>query len=178
MDELGCDIHVIRDDGTHLRDMPLGRDGNEFCQGHQCWIGRAERAITSTGTREPPEEQLIEGLAATHAGHVGARSPGAERNDLSREFPSPNFYHFATDIAGRRLITDSGTRDRGGKVYLADIPREAGAPLSNWRCLADPRNSWAKGVHIHPFLSPDGRLGFFNSDETGILQAYMVTVDG
>jgi Tol biopolymer transport system component len=28
--------------------------------------------------------------------------------------------------------------------------------------------------HVHPFLPPDGRTGFFNSDETGTMQAYMV----
>jgi Tol biopolymer transport system component len=32
----------------------------------------------------------------------------------------------------------------------------------------------AKGSHIHPFLSPDGRMAFFNSDESGRLQAYMI----
>ncbi len=26
----------------------------------------------------------------------------------------------------------------------------------------------------HPFLSPDDRMVFFNSDESGLLQAYMV----
>ncbi len=31
-----------------------------------------------------------------------------------------------------------------------------------------------QGADIHPFLSPDGQSGFFNSDESGILQAYMV----
>jgi Tol biopolymer transport system component len=28
---------------------------------------------------------------------------------------------------------------------------------------------------MHPFLSPDGTMGFFNSDESGLLQAYMIT---
>jgi Tol biopolymer transport system component len=31
-----------------------------------------------------------------------------------------------------------------------------------------------KGSHIHPFLSPDGRTAYFNSDESGTLQAYMI----
>ena len=60
----GADIHVIRDDGTDFRNLPWGRDGNEFCQGHQCWRGRTTWAITSTGTRKPPEAQLIEGRPA------------------------------------------------------------------------------------------------------------------
>jgi len=170
----GADIHVIRDDGTNLRDMPWGRDGNEFCQGHQCWRGRSERAITSTSLRQPQESQLIEGLPAPHAGHLGINTPGGARNDLSRSFPSPDFYHFATDIAGKRLITDSGPRDRGGGIYRANLPEDESGALENVTLLLRPRCSWKKQSHIHPFLSPDGSTGFFNSDESGILQAYMV----
>jgi hypothetical protein len=167
---VGADIHVLRDDGSNFRNMPWGRDGNEACQGHQCWRGRSQWAITSTGTRRPPEAQLIEGRAAAHAGHVGSRTPGGLRNDLSRSFPKPRFYHFATDIAGRRLITDAA----GGFVYVAELGTPGKDPLRNFRRLLATRSSMKKGAHIHPFLSPDGTLGFFNSDETGLLQAYMV----
>jgi hypothetical protein len=167
---VGADIHVIRDDGSNFRNMPWGRDGNEACQGHQCWRGRTEWAITSTGTRRPPEAQLIEGRAAPHAGHVGSKTPGGVRNDLSRSFPKPRFYHFATDIAGRRLISDAA----GGLVYVAELGQPGKDPLSNFRRLLATGSSMKKGAHIHPFLSPDGSLGFFNSDETGLLQAYMV----
>ena len=87
----GADIHVIRDDGTQLRDLPWGRDGNEFCQGHQCWRGQSERAITSTSTRDPRECQLIESVAVDHVGHEGLRTPGGVRNDLSRVVDGPDF---------------------------------------------------------------------------------------
>lgn len=170
----GADIHVIRDDGTQFRNLPWGRDGNEFCQGHQCWRGRTTWAITSTGTRKPAEAQLIEGWPAPPAGHVGIRTPGGIRNDLSREFPKPHFCHFATDIAGRRLMTDSAASDKGGRIYLAELGEPGKDPLRHWRCLLNPRSSWKKQAHIHPFLSPDGKLGFFNSDESGLLQAYLV----
>jgi hypothetical protein len=166
----GADIHVIRDDGTNFRNMPWGRDGNEGCQGHQCWRGRSPWAITSTGTRKPPEAQLIEGRAAPHAGHVGSKTPGGLRNDLSRSFPNPHFAHFATDIAGRHLITDA----KGGFLYVADLGEPGKEPLRNWRRLLATRSSMTKQAHIHPFLSPDGTMGFFNSDETGLLQAYLV----
>ena len=170
----GADIHVIRDDGTQLRDLPWGRDGNEFCQGHQCWIGRSARALTSTSTREPKSCELIEGRAVPHVGHLGIETPGGRRNDLSRTFPQPDFYHFATDIAGRRFITDVGPRDGGGAIYLAELPEDGTSPLDNITFLLNPRSSWEKGSHIHPFLLPDGGTGFFNSDESGILQTYMV----
>lgn len=170
----GADIHVVQDDGSDFRDMPWGRDGNEFCQGHQCWRGRGERAITSTGTREPAESQLIEGLAAAHGGHAGIATPGGLRNDLSRSVPSPDFYHFATDIEGELLITDSGPTDSGGGLHLARLPVAERGALEDVRYLLSPGSSWQKETHIHPFLSPDGRTGFFNSDENGLLQAYMV----
>jgi hypothetical protein len=154
--------------------MPWGRDGNEFCQGHQCWRGRSTWAITSTGTRQPPEAQLIEGQAVADAGHVGVKTPGGVRNDLSREFPNPHFYHFATDIDGRRLISDADPFNQGGRIFVAEFGEAGKDPLRNFRFLLNPRCSCVKGSHIHPFLSPDGTMGFFNSDESGILQAYMV----
>ena len=171
----GADIHVIGDDGANFRNMPWGRDGNEFCQGHQCWRGRSAIGITSTGTRDVGEAQLIEGRAAPSAGHVGIHTPGGVRNDLSRSFNRPRFSHFATDIEGRRLITDY--RDHDAHVdglYLFDLPKAEHGALSNARLLLRPKSSWDKDAHVHPFLSPDGRMGFFNSDESGILQTYLV----
>lgn len=170
----GADIHVMRDDGTNFRNMPWGRDGNEFCQGHQCWRGRSAWAITSTGTRKPPEAQLIEGRAAPHAGHVGIKTPGGVRNDLTREFPNPHFYHFATDLGGKWLVSDAGPLDRRATIYLGQLGRPGKDPLRHLRRLLCPRSSCNKNAHIHPFLSPDGTMAFFNSDESGILQAYMI----
>jgi hypothetical protein len=172
---LGADIHVIRDDGTNFRNMPWGRDGNEFCQGHQCWRGRSDGAITSTGTRQPPEAQLIEGRAVPHVGHVGIDSPEGERNDLSRDFDNPQFYHFATDTAGGRLITDCGPLDEQASIWVAEFGEGSADALAGWTYLLSPRCTCQKGSHLHPFLSPEGARGFFNSDETGLLQAYMVT---
>jgi hypothetical protein len=170
----GADIHVIRDDGTNFRNLPWGRDGNEACQGHQCWRGRSVWAIAGTDARLPPEDQLIEGLAAPFASHVGSKTPGGIRNDLSRSFPKPHFYHFATDIAGKRLISDAPPHDKGGAIYLADLDEAGKGPAKKFTYLLNPRSSWKNDAHIHPFLSPDGTLGFFNSDESGILQAYML----
>ncbi len=173
----GADIHLICDDGSKFRDLPWGRDGNEFCQGHQCWRGRSTWAITSTGTREPLEQQLIEGRAAAPAGHLGKRTPGAVRNDLSRSFATPQFCHFATDAEARHFITDACPAP-GGQVprtlYRADFGAPGREPFQNWTYLLCPGSSCTSATHVHPFLSPDGTLAFFNSDESGILQAYML----
>ena len=171
----GADIHVIRDDGSNFRNLPWGRDGNEQCQGHQCWRGRGDWAITSTGTRQPREAQLIEGQAAPYADHVGSQTPGGVRNDLSRAFDQPAFAHFATDIAGRRLISDAGPFTREGvSVWVAELGEPGQDALRDWRYLLRVRSSCGKDAHVHPFLSPDGTMGFFNSDESGPLQAYLV----
>lgn len=173
----GPDIHVIRDDGLNLRDMPWGRDGKERCQGHQCWRGRSDWAITGTTLLGMQQCQLIESQPVPHADHRGLHSPGAVRNHVSRDFTNPGFHHFATDIAGKRLITD--WRDEknidGGHVpitlYLAELG-EAGLDAAAFTYLLNPRSPWT--AHTHPFLSPDGKTAFFNSSESGILQAYMI----
>ncbi len=176
-DPLGADIHVMRDDAARLRAMPWGRNRSEQCQGHQCWRGTSSWAITSTVTfldKEKVECRLIESLPVDHDGHLGLHTPGGIRNDLSREFSNPQFYHFATDLAGRRLITDYWHPDGRTLVYLADLDKPGESPAKNFRCLLDTRSSRNKDAHVHPFLSPDGSRAFFNSDETGIVQAYLV----
>ncbi|HCK11012.1 MAG TPA: hypothetical protein DHW45_14130, partial [Candidatus Latescibacteria bacterium] len=59
-------------------------------------------------------------------------------------------------------------------VWLFDLQEDEAGKLENPRKVAEPGSSWKKESHIHPFLSPSGHSGFFNSDESGVLQAYMV----
>lgn len=171
----GADIHVIRDDGTDFRTFPWGRDGIETCQGHQCWRGRSQWAITSTIVQSKDVAELIESPAIADARHIGAETPGGQRNNLSANFEQPSFWHFATDIAGTRLVTDYKTPNGRLEIVLADLPTDSESPLTNYRTLvvagaAAP----ARENHAHPFLSPDGETAFFNSTASGTLQAYMV----
>jgi hypothetical protein len=169
---LGADIHVIRDDGQNLRDMPWGRDGEEQCMGHQAWRGRSNWAITSTA--KGSENQLVESRAVTGVDHNGLKTPGGVRNNLTRNCDNPAFNHFATDIEGRRFISDHGPYDRRGPIVLADLGKPGEEALRNATHLLCPRSSMEKQAHVHPFLSPDGSKAFFNSDESGLLQAYMI----
>lgn len=171
----GADIHVVRDDGSQFRNLPWGRDGNEFCQGHQCWRGRSHHAITSTSVRPSGDCELIESPPTDFAGHVGLATPGGRRDVLSRHFPKPRFYHFATDDAGRRFISDARIADGAWLLYIGEFAGGAPEALVRWRYILDTGSAVnEKRNHPHPFLSPDGTTGFFNSDESGVLQAYMV----
>ncbi len=170
----GAEIHVVRDDGDDFRSLPWGRDGREFCQGHQCWHGRGITAITAADDKTNGRRDLVESPVCPFAGHIGNQSPGGTRNLLSRDVEAPRFVHFATDIAGESFVTDALTDDIQWLVYTANFDADPEAPLRNWRHIANTGSS--KGLHPHPFLSPDGRCAFFNSDETGHAQAYMVTL--
>jgi len=171
----GADIHVIADDGTGMRNLPWGRDGDEFCQGHQCWRGCEVSAITSTSVRSSGDKGLVESAAVEFAGHVGLATPGGVRSVLSRTFPKPSFSHFATDMAGLRFISDARVGQQW-LLYTAEFGGAASDPLKDWTFVLDTRsNATLKTTHPHPFLSPDGTRGFFNSDESGTLHAYMVT---
>ena len=190
-DPLGVDIHVIADDGSNLRSLPFGRDGSEFCQGHQCWRGDTPWAITSTQTYLPDRDhaeamecRLIEGLPTADTDHLGSTVRSGMRNELSSGFANPQFHHFATDAAGDRLISDYwvGTQDSAGRMtytaehlVLLDLAEPGTAPANRITYLLNTNTGISKQTQSHPFLSPDGKTAFFNSDESGTLQAYMIT---
>ena len=79
-----------------------------------------------------------------------------------------------TDIAGEWIVSDTTTEPHGGRLLLAWLGTAGADPFLDPQFIASPNCSWEKESHIHPFLSPDGSKAFFNSDESGILQAYMV----
>ena len=174
VDPLGADIHCIRDDGTDMRTFPCGRDGNERCHGHQCWRGRSTYGILGTDWKEPPSRHLIECRPAPTDEHTGLLTPDTHRNDLSRSTGFPRTAHFRTDIAGTRLVSDADPYEAGCSLILADLGEPGSDAATTWTWLLSPRCSFVKETHVHPFLSPDGTMVFFNSDESGLLQAYMI----
>ena len=184
-----ADIHVIRDDGSNFRSLPWGRTEDEYAQGHQCWRGQTDWAITSTIKVAPTEEnpdavrcELIESQPSAQGEHIGKAHPDAIRNDLTRELDNPQFYHFGVDREGTSIISDYFYPDGSpfhpeGKTFLywARLNRIGRDAASDFTYLLDTRTTFSNPeTHAHPFLSPDGRLGFFNSDESGVLQAYMI----
>ncbi len=172
------DLHVIRDDGTNLRDLPIGGcRPRELCSGHQCWRGTSEWAISSVisiygrGRVEDQDFRLIEALPVSHQGHRGANSWWAERNEISADESDPHFNHFGVDISGTKILTED--RD---SVKFARLNEPGQGASRDFIAVADTRmrQHLRYTVDSHPFLSPDGKFGFFNSNESTQLQAYMI----
>lgn len=194
----GADIHLLCDDGTHLRDLPFGRSPFEGELGHQCWVGRSEWVIGQcrlwrepfyidylpASTANPHDDDgvlLFAAKAVERQDHGGRHTPGASRLALCGQAPDRWFGHFATDIAGRRLIVDALNAQRQLSliylVNLGDLDRSETPQAADWQLLADSQTSNQSGTygteHCHPFLSPDGRYAFFNSNADGVIRPYV-----
>lgn len=172
----GIDLHIIRDDGSNLRDIPVGRDGEEFLQGHQCWRGNRSSILVASMRKSTALDPIIEAWPAAHAGHIGRNTPNARRRDLTCKVSRPNFVHFGADATGKRLLTDNLPGPAGDGLFLGILPDDDREDfgLESLTYLLGTGSSWKKTAHVHPFLSPDGKMGFFNSDAGGMNQTYMV----
>lgn len=82
----------------------------------------------------------------------------------SRAYPLSTISSDGNRIAISAFLGDGNTPDAPWGLLVFEI---SSATVN--LVLHGP--SWC---NTHPFLSPDGRMGFFNSDESGILQAYMI----
>lgn len=178
----GADLHVIRDDGTNWRDVPIGRDGVEWVQGHQQWRGRMNSVLSAMSIPKG-KKRILEGFPIPtdkQTSHRGSRIPGARSNDVTREIAAPEFWHFSVDASGLRIVSDtSGTDPATGRrrIHLVVGTLTGGAnPLLKTRFLLDTRTSGKdQPAHPHPFFSPDTKAVFFNSDADGIPQVWMAT---
>ena len=189
--DLGVDIHAVRDDGSNWRDLPFGRDGIESNIGHQIWRGRGTSVVTVTlqnpdisyGWADGTEQGVVAGwpiLTIKDQPHRGALISGARRVVLSEGYTRPRFCHLASDTTGLKFVFDTfpiydGNR-AGMLVIIGSAPNEE-SPL-NFRYLLNSGVVFTgmKGHdHAHPILSPDGGRLFFNSNMTGVPQAYMAT---
>jgi hypothetical protein len=181
----GADLHVIRDDGAHWRDVPLGRDGTTFCTGHQQWRGAMPSVISSMSVRGGVNRhRLYEAtpIATDEAtSHKGSEIPGAAQNDLTRNAPETNFSHFCIDASGLRLAArhDRCPGNPDVKVYIASFSPGQNAVLkvqyllnTRWRDLVA---GWHRGQSNkpRPILSPDASLVLFHTDRDGKSEIFL-----
>jgi hypothetical protein len=170
-----ADLHVVRDDGSNWRDIAIGRDGVERVQGHQQWRGRG-RTVLSAMEIPGERNRILEGFAIAttpETSHKGAKIAGAHWVDVTRGMEKPDFVHFSPDDAGMHVVSDTRRR---ASIMIGTLSAGPEPELKMVRLL-DTHSSFgsAQPTHPHPFFSPDGRRVFFNSDESGKPQVYMVS---
>ncbi len=178
----GADLHVMRDDGTNWRDIPIGRDGHEYVQGHQQWRGRMTSVLSAMSIPRG-KKRILEGFPIptnNATSHTGSRIAGGRSWDVTRDIEHPDFWHFSADDSGMRVVSDTNTVDpvtKKKKIALVIGSLSAvDQPLLKLRYLLDTRTSGTdQPMHPHPFFSPDTRMVFFNSDVDGKPQVWMVT---
>lgn len=182
----GCTLFVIRDDGTNYRRVPCGNVPHEKVHGHQEWRGDKDTllvGIDQVGPGDAHTRPVIEATpipADPNDDTPPALLPGADehRNDITRSLDQPMCGHTAIDPTGTKFITDM--RDMGAPaetttLHIGTLPDEPNAALRA-QYLLDPRSTYTRdqATHPHPFLSPDGKRAFFNTDYTGKPQVWMV----
>lgn len=178
----GADLHVIRDDGTNWRDIPIGRDGTEFCQGHQQWRGKMNSVLSSMSMPHG-KSRILEGFPITtndETSHKGFKIPGGKYNDITKNIENPSFWHFSADYSGMHLISDTYTSNDKTKEKVITIVigtlSQGENPVLKMQYLLNTRTSGnGQSAHPHPFFSPDTKMAFLNSDVTGGPQVWMVT---
>jgi hypothetical protein len=178
----GADLHVVRDDGTNWRDIPIGRDGVESVQGHQAWRGRLPSVLSAMNLPQG-RKGIREGFPISttdQISHTGSRIPGGRSWDLQTEGGNPAFWHFGVDDSGFHLVTDTkdfdpGTKKRRSYLFVGRLTSVANPGLK-LRYLLETRASGVdQPMHPHPFFSPDASMAFFNTDVDGPPQVWMVT---
>ena len=175
----GADLHVIRDDGTNWRDIPIGRDGTVFHTGHEQWRGRMKTVISSVSDRSIGRHRLFESWPIAtddSTSHQGSRIPGARNNDLTRNAEQTNFDHFSMDLSGMHLVARNARQRKGEhlRLFIASFSREENSVLKV-RYLLTPRTVTHNWNKPRPFFSPDVRMVFFHSDLDGPSHVFMAT---
>lgn len=183
----GCTLSVIRDAGAlRFRRVPCGGDRVEVCHGHQEWRGERSTVVVGVDTRRRdgvPVRRLIEATpidADPNDPTPPRLLPGADahRHNITAGFDEPLFGHTAFDPTGTRFIGDwrpvTGESAQT-QIMIGSLGDAPGAALKA-RYLLHPRSTYGPSqiTHPHPFLSPDGRRAFFNSDFGGQPQVWMV----
>ncbi len=196
---LGVDIHVIRDDGTHWRDLPWGRDGIESCIGHQAWKAGTSTCITillqamdpSYGLNPDTRTWIMEGdpvdTVRTES-HIGRLNPDVRRRELSEGWENSRFCHFFCSEDGMHYAFDTFICEGEG-APKGDGPSPDGSPCIGQRgyaayddgnrlhfqylCNVRGKFLGEHSTHAHPIITPDNSAILFNSVVTGESQVYM-----
>jgi hypothetical protein len=169
-----CTLHVLTDEGEQVGVIPIGDEGEGV--DHACWRGGLYEVVTHTSSfKTAPHWRGIILSAppvacAAEDQYKGARTPGAQRVELTRHIRRPDLCHHSWDASGTRVVCDTeGWHNNGLSSYLwlgTVKPGSDGLPAVVPKYLIHPQSSWTGSywTQCQPALSPDCRTVFVNSD--------------
>ena len=184
-DGLGGASHIVRDDGSDWRMLPIGRRQDTRNGGHSTWRGAEDSVVVSLYNhppgrwRAPLHEARPTRVDSEEQMWLGQDLPGAQYHDLSRKMARADSCHFGFDGSGRHMVSDTdgyATAEYSFVFVGTYIEPPDEAPYLRTKYLLLPRTSWkTQPGHPHPFLSPNGRYAVFQSDFSGRPQVYIAT---
>ncbi|MCG3147947.1 MAG: hypothetical protein PCFJNLEI_01388 [Verrucomicrobiae bacterium] len=173
--------HVIRDDGTHWRMLPIGNGGDMLSGGHCGFRGTGDTVCaamydTRGGKWRAPIVELTpvswpggRDHPEYWRGQLAAGVPAPV--DLSRKLARADSCHIAGDRSGKYFVSDTDGYVEGKYAFLwvatyVEAPGEP--PWLQAKYLLQPRSTYkGQPAHAHPVLSADGRYVAFQSDFSG-----------
>ncbi len=158
--EKGASLVVMDPDGNGVQQLNVGYSLLERVQGHQCWVGRENRVITTLHRRQSVDSAWVQDRIVTIA-------PGEETYQVVGE--GQHFTHIHTDPDGRYWVSDS---NRSGDIFIGSLQTARYRRL----CRSGASFGAAQETHPHPFFLGDGRSIGWNSDESGIPQVYCARI--
>jgi oligogalacturonide lyase len=152
--EEGATFYLVDYEGQNVRRLAIGKPYSAPVQGHQCWIGKTGRILST----------LVGDVEAGNLVSIGEGEPAPTIVARGANFCHPNASH-----DGRWFVSDVSPT---GEIMVGSIQ------TGRYRVLCQSGSSFGRPqyTHPHPFFSPDNRFVIFNSDRTGLPQIYLVEI--
>lgn len=160
-DERGTTLYSIAADGSDQKYYPVGAPYTPGTTGHECWIGDTDHALVTVSA--PTDNGKIQGT-------VLEVRPEWEQPRIVFETPYV-WNHISVTRCGRYFVTDS-YQVPGVPILLGSI--ESGK--TRVLCHSKTSGGGAQYTHAHPYVTSDNKYVVFNSDRTGIAQAYIASI--
>lgn len=160
-DERGVGLYTIATDGSDRKNFPVGPPLTPSTTGHECWIADTNRVLVTLNGIFDDGEKRGNVVEVSH-----------ERAKARVVFESTNIWnHMSASRCGKYFVTDA--------YGLPGVPILLGSiQTGKTRILCEGRTSGGGGQysHLHPYITSDNRWVVFNSDRTGLAQAYVASV--
>ncbi|MEN8227702.1 MAG: hypothetical protein ABFS38_06065 [Bacteroidota bacterium] len=167
----GTTLFLIDINGESYRPLPVGKPHTPDLQGHQCWVGKTGKILTTiNGDRIVDEWRNYRlNYEIEIDGKKGNLICISEKRDkVSVVAGGQYFDHIVCTPDGKYFISD----DLDGNIWMGLVRTGRYRRL----CRSGSTIGGYQFTSEHPFFSPDGRYAFFNSTADGGYHIYVAAI--